>query len=231
LTTVRTVLLGGLLACLPCLPAVAGEEEPASVEERIRDLVWAAADAPEKNYPDYVKMLRAVPGVSWLDVHDVLLAGRSYPADFRPRPAVADSEAHEAYFERFPWRLGEVRTYRIGRDYPFWYSIRLPDDYDGGQPVPVYLDLGALPLGRTGTPPPEGWALVELHPLLFARERLGKAPMALTAGRAGQSVVLSVVADLERHFRVDRDPWRSTGRACSPGWFPRAATTPCRTTC
>jgi len=166
--------------------------------------VWAAVDAPADRLADAYVELTGLPGVTWQEVHDVLAAGRTYPAVPEIREAVHEPEKHAAHFLDYPWKPDVVRAYDLGDAYEYWYTFELPAEYDGTQPVGVWFDLGGVLPNRDATTPP-GFARAQLtQAFQFARE-LGGAPVSLTAGWLGQSIVLSVVADMERRFNVDRD--------------------------
>lgn len=209
--TERVALRRGAVAVLavaalasPVAPARAGDPPPADADPSARaaqlaDLVWKAVDAPEADAGRAIADVAALPSASWTDVAAVLRAGRRYSA-LPPPPAASDDAAHAAYFAAFPWKIGEVRRYDLGDAPGHWYSVVLPEGYDGTRPVPVWFDFG---LFSEGAPP--GFAAVRLHPGIPAAFELGTARMSMTAGFAIQSIVLSVVADLERRFHADRD--------------------------
>lgn len=189
------ILLAGLL-----LAVTAAAAETSGVP--LSTLVFEAVDTGPADADAALAALVRHPEANWRSVAEVLAAGRTHDPDFRPAPPVTDAEAFRTYFAKFPWEPGRVRAYPIGDDYPYFYSIRLPAGYDGKQPLPVLLNLG---LGRFEGPPPAGLLAVELNPLIPSSLSLGEAPLSMTAGTAGQSVILSVIADLERHVNVDRD--------------------------
>ncbi len=189
--------------------SVAAEDAAApdlAADPIVQQLVWDAADAPGGvAYDAALTELSEMPGLTWRHVHDVLARGRTYDPRRGPRPTVKDFERHAAFFADYPFESGRVRIYPIGEQQPYWYSVVLPRGYDGTERVPVFFELGTLGLGRQGTPVPEGWAVVRPSDALLMAAELGGEPLRMTAGRLGQSVVLSIVADLERHFAVDRD--------------------------
>lgn len=195
-----------LLLLLACASALAGDGSPpeggpgGAPERRLPGLVWAAVDAPEADAPRALRDLEEVPGVSWSGVAEILRAGRGPNLLAKPEPPCTDPEAFAAYWERFPWAVGEVRRYDLGSDARYWYSVELPEGYDGTREVPVWFDFG---LFSEGAPP--GFARVRLNELVPGSLSLGPARVSMTAGYAVQSMVLSVVADLERRFRADRD--------------------------
>ncbi|MBI4613003.1 MAG: hypothetical protein HY720_05280 [Planctomycetes bacterium] len=195
---------GAALAGLAFLVSPAhGQDDP-----DLARLVWAAADAPEKDFRRSLGAVERHPGATWRKVHDVLAAGRTYDPAVGPEPPVLDPARHSAHFEDFPWEKGKVRVYDLGADYAYWYSFTLPEGYDGKSRVPVYLDLSWLSLGRMGAEPLPGWTYATVHPLLAGGEagtRLGGERITFTGGVAGQSSVLSIVADFEKRFFVDRD--------------------------
>lgn len=214
---------GFLVLLLAALPARGGEEPPqpappvAPAPESgtpgarppsapdadgtdVAAAVWRAVDAPDAAYGKALAELTALPGVTWSLVADVLRVGRDYRTMPRPAPAVSDPVAFGAYFDAFPWDEGKVRRYDLGDDAAYWYSVELPAGYDGSAAVPVWFDFG---LFAEGAPP--GFARVRLNDLIAGSLTLGKAQASMTAGYAVQSAVLSVLADLERRFRCDRD--------------------------
>lgn len=166
----------------------------------LRALVWDTVDSPDAAYPVALAELSAFAGVTWSEVAAVLRAGRDYSVRPAPPPPSGDMEACSAYFAAFPWEMGKVRRYPLGTDSQYWYGVELPPDYDGTRAVPVWFDFG---LFAEGAPP--GFARVRIHDFIPASFTLGKAPVSMTAGFAVQSIVLSVTADLERRFHVDRD--------------------------
>lgn len=183
-------------------PPPAGADADAALRARVlRDAVWAAVDAREPGFPHALAEVTGIPGATWTEVAGVLRAGRDYRNLARPVRREIGADEHAAYFARFRWDAGTARCYDLGDDWQHWYSVELPRGYDGGAAVPVWFDLGLF--GGGGAP--AGFARVELNPHIPAALTLGDAPMSMTAGFAIQSIVLSVAADLERRFRVDRD--------------------------
>ena len=192
------------------VPAVAAEPDlPATV--------WAAADAIQKDYPATLRELEAHPRADWRKVWRILAAGREYLAK-APKPLIDDADALRARFVQAGFKRRGVRRHDLGPDASYWYGYRLPEGNDGGTPVPVYLGLNSGSLER---PAPAGWALVVLNWNMITAAQTAKIPMSMTAGRAFQSYLLSVIADLERRFNVDRDRIFLGGysRAGNSAWY------------
>jgi len=174
-------------------------------------LVWAAVDAPEEEYP---KALVEVRALGWEKVAGVLARGRDVKAV--DRPAVTDPEELKKVLGAFSWEKGEVRTYRFGEHARAFYHLVAPR---GEGPCGVYLDLG-LGLGQLQAPPP-GWAYVQPNwPMVVVMEEAG-IPMSMTAGRDFQSLVLSILADVERHVPVERGKVYAGGysRGGNAAWY------------
>jgi hypothetical protein len=194
---------GALLLVALALPAQP-EERDALWDAEAQRLVWAAADAPEERFDEALGELRGFPGVSWRDVHDVLAAGRDYSEITVPGAPTQDLAELRAFMAKVPWRPGEVRVIDLGTTPQHWYQVELPGGYDGSRPLSVLLDLGGFSLSP-GSAPPRDWAIVRMNDLLFHLPDLGGVPLSLTAGTASQTIVLSILADLERRVNVDRD--------------------------
>jgi len=162
--------------------------------QELAPLVWNAVDASPSEYPKAVLALRKHPDGGWKKVARVLEAGRlGAPTGV---VAIDDQERLVKALERVRWSVGEVRTYDFG-DFPgAFYRLELPRSPAKG-PIPVSIDL-MLPLQH-----PE-WALVQVNWTMVALMEEKGIPMSMTAGRNFQSLVLSIVADLERRIPVDR---------------------------
>ncbi len=178
------------------------DEGSALRDAELRRLLWAAVDAPADGFDDALAELRGFPGLTWQEAVSILAAGRDYAAVPRPAPVLEDAERHADVMRATPWVDGEVHVFDLGATPEAWYFLRLPAGYDGSQPVPVLFDLGGTASDATV---PDDFAVVRLSDLLFFSDHLGGHPLSLTAGAASQTAVLSIVADLERRFRVDRD--------------------------
>lgn len=201
---VRILPSASLCLALAAVPGSADAQDAPSPDTgraaAVAHAVWEAVDAADSAYAAALAELTGIPELRWEEVADVLRRGRE-PRHMRPMPApVVDAEKHASYFAKFAWDAGKVRTYRLGDDAGHWYTLRLPGDAEPSAPIPVWFDLG---LFGGGAPP--GFAEVRLNDLVTGAAELGSARMSLTAGYAIQSIVLSVVADLERRFRVDRN--------------------------
>ena len=178
---------------------------PDSLREGVlRELVFGATDATDKDAANALAELVGLPDVTWREVYDVLAAGRTYPAVPDLRAPVLDPAKQAAHFEGFPWEPGVARAYDIGADYDNWYYFDVPPDYDGKSPLGVWLDLGGVVPERSDDEPP-GFVRAQLAPAFQSATELGGASVTMTAGWFGQSVVLSVVRDMERRFNVDRN--------------------------
>lgn len=179
---------------------------PLAQDPIVSHLIWRAVDAADDDFEGELEALLDVPELDWRVAVEVLRRGRRHDPEFGGVQAVTDPEAFQAYFDRLRLRSDLVEIHPLGaEDVPYWYGCRLPAGYDGKTPLAVWLELGGLYVGRHEHPLPDDWAVVELNPLLVSSPELGGAPFSMTAGRAAQSVVLSVIADLERRFPVDRD--------------------------
>ncbi|MCG3135569.1 MAG: hypothetical protein HMLKMBBP_03287 [Planctomycetes bacterium] len=157
-------------------------------------------DATDARYAGALRELTGIPGIRWEEVAAVL-RGRRAARHLRPMPPpVVDDAGHGAYWASFAWDAGKVRPYALGDDAGHWYTLEVPEGASPDRPAPVWFDLG---LFSSGAPP--GFACVRLNERIPSAAELGTAKMSMTAGFAIQSIVLSVVADLERRFPVDRD--------------------------
>jgi len=169
------------------------------IAQALAPLVHAAVDAPEERYPAALAALRRHPdGGNWKKVAEILRAPRQQ--DVRDRGAITDPAELKKVLARFPWSRGEVRTYALGDDARAFYH--LVARAGEGDTVGVYLDLG-LGLGQLAEPPP-GWAYVQPNWPMVAEMESAGIPMSMTAGRDFQSLVLSILGDLDRHVPVDR---------------------------
>jgi len=167
--------------------------------QQLAPLVWDAVDAPQAEYAQALLAVRRHPdGASWKKVAEVLRKGRTHT--IRDRPAITDPVQLKKVLDGFGWRKGEVRAYPLGGDAPAFYHLIAPPRA-GSARVPVYLDLG-IGLGQLQRPP-AGWAYVQPNwPMIAVMEQAG-IPVSMVAGREFQSLVLSILVDLERRIPVD----------------------------
>ena len=164
------------------------------LSQALAPLVWTAVDAPPAEYPKAILAVREHPDGQWRNVARVLAAGRQTPAT--QVVAIEDKERLARALTRVNWSKGEVRTYDFGDAPGAFYRLELPRSPAKG-PIPVHIDL-MLPLAH-----PQ-WALVQVNWTMVALMEEKGIPMSMTAGRNFQSLVLSIVADLERRMPVDR---------------------------
>jgi hypothetical protein len=181
------------------------------VSQELAPLVWNAVDAPRPEYGRALVALRKHPDGNWKRVIKVLAAGR--PLKARAHAALSDKEQLRAALKRCGWTKGGVRVYDFGDTPGAFYRLDLPRDPVRGR-VPVYLDL-SLPIAHAGYAHVQpNWEMVSLM------EQSG-IPMSMTAGREFQSLVLSIVADLERRIPVDRSRIVTGGysRGGNAAWY------------
>jgi len=152
-------------------------------------------------------------------VYAILKAGRAYDPEVPQEEPITEAELLQKRFLAAGWKSGKLRIYDLGAEPEYWYSFRLPKSYDGLNALPVYVNLGGLALGGRRAPP-DGWATVDINWAMLAQAAKVE-PMSLVIGTGFQSYLLSVLADLERRFRVDRDRvfLGGDGRGANGVWY------------
>ncbi len=180
------------------------------------DLVWKAVDAPPAQVPAATKALRGHPAATWQSVQKILAQGPSAPG--RAFQAAQNLAQCRSVFRLAKWERGDVKIHNLGAHPEYWYALRPPTDARRGSTrAPVLIDLGAA-LHRTT---PAHWAAVAPNWTMIQAAEAEGIPMSMTAGPGFQSLLLSIVADLERRCRIDRDRVFLTGysRAGNATWY------------
>ncbi|MHC4953781.1 MAG: hypothetical protein ACYTGZ_07810 [Planctomycetota bacterium] len=169
--------------------------------QELAPLVWGAVDASERDYPKALMALRKHPEGNWREVMKVLKEGRVLRV--KGHVAIDDPERLKEALKRVRWSNGDVRIYDLGDTPGAFYGLQtspgLADEKleSSKRRIPVYLDLG-MPLTNPN------WAYVQPNWAMVTLMEQSGIPMSMTAGRNFQSLVLSILADLERRMHVDR---------------------------
>jgi len=162
--------------------------------QQLAPLVWKAVDARGPDYPKAILALRKHPDGGWKKVSEALTNGRGKKAS--AVVAIEDRERLVQALEQVNWSKGDVRAYDFGDVPGAFYRLELPRSPVSGA-IPVYVDLN-MPLAHPQC------ALVQINWTMVALMEERGIPMSMTAGRDFQSLVLSILADLERRMQVDR---------------------------
>ena len=199
--------------------ALAFPAAQAASEDAVDDRVWAAVDAPDADYPAAFERLAKTPRATWRSVYAILKAGRAYDPEVPQEEPITEEELLQKRFLAAKWQSGKLRIHNLGDEPEYWYSFRLPKSYDGLNALPVYVNLGGLALGGRHAPP-DGWATVDINWAMLTQAATLE-PMSLVTGTGFQSYLFSVLADLERRFRVDRDRvfLGGDGRGANGVWY------------
>ncbi|MDH3591469.1 MAG: hypothetical protein OER88_06300 [Planctomycetota bacterium] len=170
----------------------------AAAADDLATLVWKAADAPDAEFAAALDALNAHPRAKPHVVAALLARGPDYGKRTPPRAYEPDAAKLGAYALTLPWRDGAVQRFDCRNRPEYWYEVALPARTGGGR-VPVYVDLGL------GLRAPAGFATVTPNWTLMQALQTHGRPMSMTAGAGFQSFLLTILADLERRFPVDRD--------------------------
>lgn len=193
-----------LLIVLPRC-AAAGEAAPAPTREQVTELLslYLQADARKDRIRIEEQFLELEK--QGLTAELLYEAISSRDAEKPDRSAFTDRGKVGAPEVEWPGRRVTIKD--LGWEAPDFYTLGLPRDYvdTGAKHYPVVLDMGeGVGNAFAGGADNDGVITAFLHPDAIPAE-------GLVASRQGQSLVLSVLADLPRRVRVDPDRVFLTG--------------------
>lgn len=164
--------------------------------------LWLTVDAPQAEFERRFRDLEASPDAHWKRAYALLSAGRRWNTAPKAWDELNDPQAFDAWYQERRFDTKRIAVHDVGELPGAWYGVTLPATASNRRPLPVYVDLSWSAAAQRALD--HGFAIVRPNALWFGgSSEVTSIPW--TAGTMAQSILETIVADLERRFPVDRN--------------------------